>query len=39
MCICLAAKVGCASTMQEKEIFLAIVLGLHYLCDDKTDIC
>lgn len=25
-------KVGFASTMQEKSVFLAIVFGLHYLC-------
>jgi hypothetical protein len=27
-----AAKLGDASEMQEKSIFLAISLGLHYLC-------
>ena len=27
-----SGKVSCTSEMQEKKIFLAISLGLHYLC-------
>ena len=28
----LVPKIGCASIVQEKKLFLATVFGLHYLC-------